>query len=37
MSKAQVYKQAKEIIVRSRAITKTMMKTGLIKKSKIHL
>ncbi|MCB4792823.1 MAG: NADP-dependent malic enzyme [Elusimicrobia bacterium] len=37
LSKGQLYKQAREMIVRSRAITKTMMKTGLIKKSKIHL
>jgi malate dehydrogenase (oxaloacetate-decarboxylating) len=37
MSKQKIYDQAREIIMRSRSITKTMMKTGLIKKSKIHL
>ncbi|MBN1622213.1 MAG: NADP-dependent malic enzyme [Endomicrobiales bacterium] len=37
MSKNKIYQTAKEIIFRSRAITKTMMKKGFIKSSKIHL
>jgi malate dehydrogenase (oxaloacetate-decarboxylating) len=37
MSKSRIYAQAREMILRSRKLTQTMMKTGLIRKSKIAL